>query len=38
MFNTTEIIIDAFVIQVREVYRRTYSGLNIHYQDIITRA
>ncbi|MTJ52113.1 metal-dependent phosphohydrolase [Anabaena sp. UHCC 0253] len=38
MFNTTEIIIDAFVNQVREGYRRTYGGLNTNYQDIIAWA
>ena len=38
MFNTTEIIINAFVSQVREGYQRTYGGLNTNYQDIIAWA
>ncbi|MBD2666769.1 metal-dependent phosphohydrolase HD region [Richelia sinica FACHB-800] len=38
MFNTTEIIIDAFVNQIREGYRRTYGGLKTDYQDIIAWA
>jgi hypothetical protein len=38
MFNTTEIIIDAFVNQLREGYRRTYGGLKTDYQDIIAWA
>ncbi len=35
MFNATEILIDAFVNQIREGYRRTYGCLKIDYQDII---
>jgi hypothetical protein len=38
MLNTTEIIIDAFVSQIREGYRRTYGGLKTDYQDIIAWA
>ena len=38
MFNTTKIIINAFVSQVREGYQRTYGGLNTNYQDIIAWA
>jgi hypothetical protein len=38
MFNTTEILIDAFVKQIREGYRRTYGSLKIDYQDIIAWA
>lgn len=38
MFNTTEILIDAFVGQIREGYRRTYGCLKNDYQDIIAWA
>ncbi|BDA70356.1 metal-dependent phosphohydrolase [Dulcicalothrix desertica PCC 7102] len=38
MFNTTEILIDAFVKQIREGYRRTYGCLKTDYQDIIAWA
>jgi hypothetical protein len=38
MFNTTEILIDAFVKQIREGYKRTYGCLKIDYQDIIAWA
>ena len=38
MFNTTKIIINAFVSQVREGYQRTYGGLNTNYQAIIAGA
>ncbi len=38
MFNTTEILIDAFVNQIREGYRRTYGCLKTDYQDIIAWA
>ena len=35
MFNATEVLIDAFVKQIREGYRRTYGSLKTDYQDII---
>jgi hypothetical protein len=38
MFNATEILIDAFVRQLREGYRRTYGGLNANYEEIIAWA
>ncbi len=38
MFNVTEILIDAFVNQIREGYRRTYGCLKNDYQDIIAWA
>lgn len=38
MFNTTEILIDAFVKQIREGYKRTYGCLKTDYQDIIAWA
>ncbi|WP_089093988.1 Npun_R2479 family HD domain-containing metalloprotein [Nodularia sp. NIES-3585] len=38
MFNVTEILIDAFVDQIREGYRRTYGCLKNDYQDIIAWA
>jgi hypothetical protein len=38
MFNATEILIDAFVNQIREGYRRTYGCLKADYQDIIAWA
>lgn len=38
MFNATEILIDAFVGQIREGYRRTYGCLKTDYQDIIAWA
>ncbi|BAY28965.1 hypothetical protein NIES2107_08050 [Nostoc carneum NIES-2107] len=38
MFNATEILIDAFVNQIREGYQRTYGALKHDYQDIIAWA
>ncbi|MBD2355246.1 metal-dependent phosphohydrolase [Tolypothrix sp. FACHB-123] len=38
MFNATEILIDAFVNQLREGYRRTYGAYKNDYQDIIAWA
>ncbi|BAZ00009.1 hypothetical protein NIES37_39920 [Tolypothrix tenuis PCC 7101] len=38
MFNATEILIDAFVNQIREGYHRTYGALKHDYQDIIAWA
>jgi hypothetical protein len=38
MFNATEILIDAFVNQIREGYSRTYGCLKTDYQDIIAWA
>ncbi|MDJ0735859.1 MAG: metal-dependent phosphohydrolase [Nostocaceae cyanobacterium] len=38
MFNATEILIDAFVNQIREGYRRTYGCFKNDYQDIIAWA
>jgi hypothetical protein len=38
MFNATEILIDAFVQQIREGYTRTYGCLKNDYQDIIAWA
>ena len=38
MFNATEILINAFVQQLREGYRRTYGGLNANYEEIIAWA
>ncbi len=38
MFNATEILIDAFVQQIREGYARTYGCLKNDYQDIIAWA
>jgi hypothetical protein len=38
MFNATEILIDAFVKQIREGYSRTYGGFKNDYQDIIAWA
>ena len=38
MFNATEILIDAFVTQIREGYSRTYGCLKNDYQDIIAWA
>ncbi|MBD2205929.1 metal-dependent phosphohydrolase [Calothrix sp. FACHB-1219] len=38
MFNATEILIDAFVNQIREGYRRTYGAYKNDYQDIIAWA
>ncbi|MGA9383356.1 MAG: Npun_R2479 family HD domain-containing metalloprotein [Phormidium sp.] len=35
MFNATQILIDAFVEQLREGYHRTYGGLKTDYEDII---
>ncbi|MBW4630482.1 MAG: metal-dependent phosphohydrolase [Iphinoe sp. HA4291-MV1] len=38
MFNATEILIDAFVAQIREGYRRTYGCFKNDYRDIIAWA
>lgn len=38
MFNATEILIDAFVKQIREGYYRTYGCFKSDYQDIIAWA
>lgn len=38
MFNATEILIDAFVNQIREGYRRTYGCFKNDYEDIIAWA
>jgi hypothetical protein len=38
MFNATEILIDAFVNQIREGYHRTYGCFKRDYQDIIAWA
>ncbi|GAB1539303.1 metal-dependent phosphohydrolase [Scytonema sp. NUACC21] len=38
MFNATEILIDSFVEQIREGYRRTYGCFKHDYQDIIAWA
>ncbi|MFQ4143631.1 Npun_R2479 family HD domain-containing metalloprotein [Chlorogloeopsis sp. ULAP02] len=38
MFNSTEILIDAFVKQIREGYYRTYGCFKSDYQDIIAWA
>ncbi len=38
MFNVTEILIDAFVKQIRDGYRRTYGCFKHDYQDIIAWA
>ncbi|BAY20273.1 hypothetical protein NIES2100_00140 [Calothrix sp. NIES-2100] len=38
MFNATEILIDAFVAQIREGYHRTYGAFKHDYQDIIAWA
>ena len=38
MFNATEILIDAFVLEIRKGYRRTYGCLKHDYQDIIAWA
>ncbi len=38
MFNATEILIDAFVEELREGYRRTYGGYNKAYEEIIAWA
>jgi hypothetical protein len=38
MFNATEILIDAFVNQIREGYHRTYGCFKNDYQDIIAWA
>lgn len=35
MFNATEILIDTFVQNLRDGYRRTYGGLKPDYEDII---
>lgn len=35
MFNATELLIDAFVQQLKEGYRRTYGGWKSDYEDII---
>ncbi len=38
MFNSTEILIDTFVEQLREGYRRTFGGLKTDNEDIIAWA
>ena len=38
MFNATEILIDVFVRQIREGYRRTYGTLKTDFEDIIAWA
>lgn len=38
MFNATEILIDVFVSQIREGYRRTYGGYKPDFADIIAWA
>jgi len=38
MFNATEILIDEFVLQIRQGYRRTYGGLKTDFEDIIAWA
>ena len=38
MFNATEILIDKFVVSLREGYSRTYGGLQSDYGDIIAWA
>lgn len=38
MFNATEILIDSFVLKIREGYRRTYGGYKPDYEDIIAWA
>jgi len=38
MFNATEILIDAFVNQIRDGYHRSYGCLKTDYQDIIAWA
>ncbi len=38
MFNATEILIDAFVNEIRDGYRRTYGCFKNDYQDIIAWA
>ena len=38
MFNATEILIDAFVNEIREGYRRTYGCFKNDYQDIIQKS
>jgi hypothetical protein len=38
MFNATEILIDTFVEQLREGYRRTYGSLDNKFQDVIAWA
>ncbi|HEY9751357.1 MAG TPA: metal-dependent phosphohydrolase, partial [Coleofasciculaceae cyanobacterium] len=35
MFNATELLIEDFVKQLKEGYRRTYGGLQSDYEDII---
>lgn len=35
MFNATELLIDAFVRQLKEGYHRTYGGWQSNYEDII---
>lgn len=35
MFNSTEILIDAFATELRKGYRRMYGGLKSDYEDII---
>lgn len=38
MLNTTEILISAFVVELREGFHRTYGGMKPDYADIITWA
>jgi hypothetical protein len=35
MFNATELLIDDFVLKLREGFRRTYGGQNKNYEEII---
>lgn len=35
MFNSTEILIDAFAVELRKGYRRMYGGLKSDYEEII---
>ncbi len=35
MFDTTQLLIDYFVQQIRDGYQRTYGGWNSHFADII---
>ena len=35
LFNATEILIDAFVVRVKEGYQRTYGGWKTEYEDIL---
>lgn len=38
MLNATEVLVDAFVVELREGYRRTYGGLKKDYEEIIAWA